>query len=165
MTHDQIEAMTLADRIVVLNKGEIVQEGTPQVLYNKPNSLFVAEFIGSPKMNIIPCHAKNGKIILHLEKEFKTKINSPNKKISRIGVRAEAISLTDLQNADLIGELALCEYLGSEQFAYVDCGNGILITVRIEPDVQIKIGSRVGLILSSSSLHLFEESGLRIEAS
>jgi len=55
--------------------------------------------------------------------------------------------------------------LGSEQFAYVDCGNGILISVRIEPDVQIKIGSRVGLILSSSSLHLFEESGLRIEAS
>ena len=69
VTHDQIEAMTLADRIVVLNKGEIVQEGTPQVLYNKPNSLFVAEFIGNPKMNIIPCHAKNGKIILHLEKE------------------------------------------------------------------------------------------------
>ena len=165
VTHDQIEAMTLADRIVVLNKGEIVQEGTPQVLYNKPNSLFVAEFIGSPKMNIIPCHAKNGKIILHLEKELETKINCPNQKISRIGVRAEAISLADLQNADLIGELALCEYLGSEQFAYVDCGNGILITVRIEPDVQIKIGSRVGLILSSSSLHLFEESGSRIEAS
>ena len=116
-------------------------------------------------MNIIPCHAKNGKIILHLEKELETKINCPNQKISRIGVRAEAISLADLQNADLIGELALCEYLGSEQFAYVDCGNGILITVRIEPDVKIKIGSRVGLILSSSSLHLFEESGLRIEAS
>ena len=164
VTHDQIEAMTLADRIVVLNKGEIVQEGTPQILYNKPNSLFVAEFIGSPKMNVIPCHAKNGKIILHLERELKTKIKSPNQKITRIGVRAETISITDIQNADLIGELALCEYLGSEQFAYVDCGNGILITVRIEPDVQIKIGSRVGLILNSSSLHFFEESGLRIES-
>ena len=163
VTHDQIEAMTLADRIVVLNRGEVVQEGTPRELYNKPNSLFVAEFIGSPKMNVIPCHAQDGKIILQLEQKSKTKIKSPEQEISKIGIRAEAISVTDMNNADLFGKLVLCEYLGSEQFAYVDCGNGILVTVRIEPTIEIKIGSKIGLNLNPSLVHFFAESGLRIE--
>ncbi len=163
VTHDQTEAMTLADRIVVLNKGKVVQEGTPRALYNKPNSLFVAEFIGSPKMNVIPCNAQNGKVILNLEKKSKTKIKSPKQEISKIGIRAEAISITDINNPDLFGKLVLCEYLGSEQFAYVDCGNGILITVRIEPTIELKIGSEIGLNLNPSSVHFFSESGLRIE--
>ena len=163
VTHDQIEAMTLADRIVVLNKGEVVQEGTPQKLYNQPNSLFVAEFIGSPKMNVIPCYSQEGNIILQLEKKSKTKIKSPQQKIAKIGVRAESISVTELNKADLSGELVLCEYLGSEQFAYVDCGNDILITVRIEPKVKLIIGSRIGLIFNPDSVHFFSESGQRIE--
>ena len=59
--------MTLADRIVVLNEGEIVQAGSPRALYNKPNSVFVAEFIGSPKMNMIPCFSEDGNIFLQIE--------------------------------------------------------------------------------------------------
>ena len=163
VTHDQIEAMTLADRIVVLNKGEVIQEGSPRLLYNKPNSEFVAEFIGSPKMNMIPCNSQDGNIILHLDGDKKTKIKSPKKECFKMGVRSEAISFAELEKADITGKLVLCEYLGSEQFAYVDCGNGILITVRFDPTTEMEIGSEVGLSFNLSSLHFFADDGKRID--
>ena len=163
VTHDQIEAMTLADRIVVLNKGQIVQAGSPRVLYNKPNSVFVAEFIGSPKMNMIPCVSENGNIILKLGSGKKTNIKSLGKQTSKMGARAETIIFAEIDKADLIGKLVLCEYLGSEQFAYVDCGDALLITVRIDPTAEMEIGSEVGLSFNQSSLHFFADNGFRIE--
>jgi len=163
VTHDQIEAMTLADRIVVLNKGQIVQAGSPRVLYNQPNSVFVAEFIGSPKMNMIPCFSEDGNIIIQLGSGKKTNIKSLGKQTSKMGVRAETIIFTELDKADLIGKLILCEYLGSEQFAYVDCGDALLITVRIDPATEMEIGSEVGLSFDQSSLHFFADNGFRIE--
>ena len=164
VTHDQIEAMTLADRIVVLNDGQVIQEGSPRLLYNKPNSEFVAEFIGSPKMNMIPCNSQDGNIILHLDGDKKTKIKSPKKECFKMGVRSEAISFAELEKADITGKLVLCEYLGSEQFAYVDCGNGILITVRFNPTTEMEIGSEVGLSFNLSSLHFFADDGKRIDS-
>jgi multiple sugar transport system ATP-binding protein len=163
VTHDQIEAMTLADRIVVLNKGQIVQAGSPRVLYNKPNSVFVAEFIGSPKMNMIPCVSEDGNIILQLGSGKKTNIKSLGKQTSKMGARAETIIFAEIDKADLIGKLVLCEYLGSEQFAYVDCGDALLITVRIDPTAEMEIGSEVGLSFNQSSLHFFADNGFRIE--
>ena len=163
VTHDQIEAMTLADRIVVLNKGQIVQAGSPRVLYNQPNSVFVAEFIGSPKMNMIPCFSEDGNIIIRLGSGKKTNIKSLGKQTSKMGVRAETIIFTELDKADLIGKLILCEYLGSEQFAYVDCGDALLITVRIDPATEMEIGSEVGLSFEQSSLHFFADNGFRME--
>ena len=163
VTHDQIEAMTLADRIVVLNDGQVIQEGSPRLLYNKPNSEFVAEFIGSPKMNMVPCNSQDGNIILHLDGDKKTKIKSPKKECFKIGVRSEAISFAELDKADITGRLVLCEYLGSEQFAYADCGNGILITVRFDPTTEMEIGSEVGLCFDHSDLHFFADNGSRIE--
>ena len=163
VTHDQIEAMTLADRIVVLNKGQIVQAGSPRVLYNKPNSVFVAEFIGSPKMNMFPCVSEDGNITLQLGSGKKTNIKSPGKQTFKMGARPETIIFTELDKADLIGKLVLCEYLGSEQFAYVDCGDALLITVRIDPTTEMEIGIEVGLSFDQSNLHFFADSGLRIE--
>ena len=163
VTHDQIEAMTLADRIVVLNDGQVIQEGSPRLLYNKPNSEFVAEFIGSPKMNMIPCNSQDRNIILHLDGDKKTKIKSPKKESFKMGFRSEAISFAELEKADITGKLVLCEYLGSEQFAYVDCGNGILITVRFDPTTEMEIGSEVGLSFNLSSLHFFADDGKRID--
>ena len=163
VTHDQIEAMTLADRIVVLNKGQIVQAGSPRVLYNQPNSVFVAEFIGSPKMNMIPCISEDGNITLQLGSGKKTNIKSPSKEASKMGVRAETIIFAELDKADLKGKLVLCEYLGSEQFAYVDCGDALLITVRIDPTTEMEIGSEVGLSFNQSNLHFFADNGFRIE--
>ena len=163
VTHDQIEAMTLADRIVVLNKGQIVQAGSPRVLYNQPNSVFVAEFIGSPKMNMIPCISEDGNITLQLGSGKKTNIKSPSKEASKMGARAETIIFAGLDKADLIGKLVLCEYLGSEQFAYVDCGDALLITVRIDPTTEMEIGSEVGLSFEHSHLHFFADNGFRID--
>ncbi len=163
VTHDQIEAMTLADRIVVLNDGQVIQEGSPRLLYNKPNSEFVAEFIGSPKMNMVPCNSQDGNIILHLDGDKKTKIKSPKKECFKMGVRSEAISFAELDKADITGRLVLCEYLGSEQFAYADCGNGILITVRFDHTTEMEIGSEVGLCFDHSDLHFFADNGSRIE--
>ena len=80
-----------------------------------------------------------------------------------MGVRSEAISFAELEKADITGKLVLCEYLGSEQFAYVDCGNGILITVRFDPTTEMEIGSEVGLSFNLSSLHFFAVDGKRID--
>ena len=80
-----------------------------------------------------------------------------------MGVRSEAISFVELEKADIRGKLALCEYLGSEQFAYVDCGNGILITVRLDAKTELEIGTEVGLSFNLSSLHFFADDGKRID--
>ena len=80
-----------------------------------------------------------------------------------MGVRAETICFTELDKADLKGKLVLCEYLGSEQFAYLDCGNAILITVRIDPTKEMEIGSEVGLSFNQSSVHFFANNGNRLD--
>ena len=80
-----------------------------------------------------------------------------------MGARAETIIFTELDKADLKGKLVLCEYLGSEQFAYVDCGDALLITVRIDPTTEMEIGSEVGLSFNQSNLHFFADNGFRIE--
>ena len=96
VTHDQVEAMTLADRIVVLNKGNIEQYGTPNEIYSDPNNIFVAEFIGSPKMNIIKINKEYiaNSNTLHL---FNNKITFDNLEFKDeiyIGIRPEDISLS-----------------------------------------------------------------------
>ena len=89
VTHDQIEAMTLADKIVVLNEGKIIQIGSPFELYNYPQNLFVAQFIGTPKMNILECNQKKGYI--YLNKDKKTNIKTKKENVFKVGVRADSI--------------------------------------------------------------------------
>ncbi|MEP6827340.1 MAG: ABC transporter ATP-binding protein, partial [Aestuariivirga sp.] len=103
VTHDQVEAMTMADRIVVLNRGNIEQVGSPLELYNKPNSLFVAGFIGSPKMNFVEGNT--------------------------LGVRPEHITVSD-KKGDWQGTVKLSEHLGSDTFLHVDGGKRGQLTVR-----------------------------------
>src|SRR5690606_1721398 len=98
VTHDQVEAMTLADRIVVLEYGKIAQVGTPKELYQRPANLFVAQFIGSPKMNILPLNAQAGK----LRKTDGLQI--PEGAIS-LGVRPEHIGLTGPDGGHCAGEI------------------------------------------------------------
>ena len=91
VTHDQIEAMTLADKIVVLNEGKIIQIGSPFELYNYPQNLFVAQFIGTPKMNILECNQKKGYI--YLNKDKKTNIKTKKENVFKVGVRADSIEI------------------------------------------------------------------------
>ena len=120
VTHDQVEAMTLADRIVVLNKGNIEQYGTPNEIYSDPNNIFVAEFIGSPKMNIIKInkeHISNSNT-LHL---FNNKITFDNLEFKDeiyIGIRPEDISLKSNHEIKVDVKVDLVENLGFEKIIY-----------------------------------------------
>ncbi len=120
VTHDQVEAMTLADRIVVLNKGNIEQYGTPNEIYSDPNNIFVAEFIGSPKMNIIKINKENisNSNTLHL---FNNKITFDNLEFKDeiyIGIRPEHISLKNNHEIKVDVKIDLVENLGFEKIIY-----------------------------------------------
>ncbi len=163
VTHDQIEAMTLADKIVVINEGNIVQVGTPQELFNYPKNLFVAEFIGTPKMNVIDCFLEAGGVYVNGNGKKKTNIKTEIKDIGKIGFRPEKISLCDPENASLSGSVKFFEYLGSEQFLYIDCDiKDKLIVVRTRPDVKVTIDEKVGLSIPDKDLHFFSSDGLRL---
>ena len=120
VTHDQVEAMTLADRIVVLNKGNIEQFGTPNEIYSDPNNIFVAEFIGSPKMNIIKINKEyiiNSKTL----KLFGNEITFDNYQFNDeiyMGIRPEDISLKDNHEIQINVEIDLTENLGFEKIYY-----------------------------------------------
>ena len=163
VTHDQIEAMTLADKIVVINEGNLVQVGTPQNLFNYPKNLFVAEFIGTPKMNVISCFQEAGDVYVMGRDKKKTNIKTEIKDIDKIGFRPEKISICDPEKASLSGFIKFFEYLGSEQFLYIDCGiKDKFVVARTEPDVKITIDEKVGLSIADKDLHFFSKSGYRL---
>ena len=150
VTHDQIEAMTLADRIVVLRDGQIEQIGTPKELYEKPNNLFVAQFIGSPQMNIVPLQKQNDlfKNDLHLQKL--------TLQASYLGVRPEAIEIVPPCQAHCIGVIDLAEYLGADTFILVDCKNLGKINVRVNGHNPHSLGTEVGLKFDQNQIHTFD---------
>jgi multiple sugar transport system ATP-binding protein len=135
VTHDQVEAMTMADRIVVLNKGVIEQVGTPLELYNNPNSLFVAGFIGSPKMNFV-----EGK---------------------SIGVRPEHIQVSD-KKGEWKGTVKLTEHLGSDTFLHVDADKRGTIIVRASGESAFKHGDTIWMTPEKGRVHRFDANGKAI---
>ena len=161
VTHDQVEAMTLADKIVVLNEGKIIQIGSPHKLYNYPKNLFVAEFIGTPKMNILDCIKKEGYI--YLDKNKKTNIKTKKESIFKLGIRPDNIEICKSEKNILSGLIKFCEYLGSEQYVYVDCGiNDKLIIVKIDPNFKVVLNEKIGLKFISKYVHFFSKDGLRL---
>ena len=161
VTHDQVEAMTLADKIVVLNEGKIIQIGSPHKLYNSPKNLFVAEFIGTPKMNILDCIQKEGYI--YLDKNKKTNIKTKKESIFKLGIRPDNIEICKSEKNILSGQIKFCEYLGSEQYVYVDCGiNNKLIIVKIDPNIKVVLNEKIGLKFISKYVHFFSKDGLRL---
>lgn len=149
VTHDQVEAMTLADRIVVLEFGKIAQVGSPRELYEKPANLFVAQFIGSPRMNVMPAKAV-------------PKVQLPTKAVS-LGIRPEHISVVDEGDGHLQGTVDVLEYLGADTFVIMACGEAGQVTVRIKADTTLKSGTKVGLLFPSESFHCFDDIGLAID--
>ena len=145
VTHDQVEAMTLADRIVVLQAGRIEQVGTPMELYERPGNTFVAGFIGSPKMNLI--------------------IGAPAErmKCKTLGVRPEHLEIVAKASAGTItGSVEYTEVLGSDSFIYVRTDHG-LITARESGKTAVKHGDKVHLKATESHMHRFDDNGKRIE--
>ena len=144
VTHDQVEAMTMADKIVVLQAGVIEQVGSPLELYHTPRNTFVAGFIGSPKMNLIsgPEAAKHG--------------------AHTIGIRPEHIDVSTTEGT-WSGVVKVSEHLGSDTFFHVyDTGLTEMMTVRARGEVGLRHGDRVFLTPREESLHRFDANGLRI---
>ncbi|MDE3174509.1 MAG: ABC transporter ATP-binding protein [Pseudomonadota bacterium] len=143
VTHDQVEAMTMADKIVVLDLGSISQVGAPLDLYNKPDNLFVARFIGSPTMNIVkgPSAAKRG--------------------ADSIGIRPEHTEISSTAG-EWPGTVRVSEHLGSETFVYVEADGLGQFTVRADGEAPVHAGDRVFLSPREPRLHRFNAAGLRI---
>ena len=156
VTHDQVEAMTLADRIVVLQGGVIAQVGTPRELYLTPANLFVAQFIGSPKMNVVPCETGDGRYVLAGGRggEF-----DRDGQAVKLGIRPEHIELTEHGAGNCDGVVDLVEYLGSDTFVIVDCAGLGQLTLRLGGDVALEPGARVGLAFPAWALHFFDAQG------
>ena len=167
VTHDQIEAMTLADRIVVLNAGEIEQVGTPMDLYEHPRNLFVAEFIGSPKMNLIPGEivgaTATGAVVrtaagemlnIHVDASRATVGDTVT-----VGVRPEHLTLAGSGNA-IATKASFVETLGHATFAYLThAGASDTLTVQLPGDVRPAAGDALTLHVSADQAHLFDKDG------
>ena len=166
VTHDQVEAMTLADQIVVLNNGYVAQAGAPLDLYNNPSDIFVAGFIGSPKMNFIKVNAidKSGSFnlvsdALNLQTNHK---NLQNNTPYSLGIRPEHIEVCEQQNSDLKVHVDFTEQLGSETYFYCK-GEGIKqLIVHHTGQYKINKGEELYLRFKRDSVHLFEENGMSV---
>ena len=156
VTHDQVEAMTLANRIVVLDGGEIAQVGSPRQLYNFPGNLFVAQFIGSPKMNILECSTDHNAFYLEGGGQGHYDRNSP---ATKLGARPEHIEIRGLGEGQIDCTVDVSEYLGSDTNVIVDAGRQGKITVRVYGDSDLKPGDRVGLYFAPEITHFFDSHG------
>ena len=151
VTHDQTEAMTLGDRIVVINNGIVEQVGTPKDVYSKPNTKFVAEFIGSPQMNLFNCKIENGNAKIgdgHINIE-----NSINIQDASIGVRPDDIQVN--QNGKFETKANLVEYLGSDMIIYSSIGNQDF-SCKLSSKIDVKAGDNFKFDILSSSVHIFD---------
>jgi multiple sugar transport system ATP-binding protein len=165
VTHDQVEAMTMADKIVVLNGGRIEQVGTPLELYHRPRNLFVAGFIGSPKMNFLgtelsvdggrPLARLPGGVALPLPAAAQVR---PGK--ATLGVRPEHLSIERPPGeVGVPGAVKLAEHLGAETLLHLELDGGQTIAVRAGGLTPARPGDRVAVGFSSGACHLFDPEG------
>ena len=158
VTHDQLEAMSMGDRIAVMNEGRLLQYGTPKEIYTKPKTKFVGSFIGSPAMNFIPINqgiVKNQKIIKIDNQEYSIpNSNQDSSSDSNIlGVRPEKMFLSD--DKGISGEIFGSEYLGTRKILTIQSQFGNY-KIRVSNDVNLKIGSNVKINFHSASAIIFD---------
>ncbi|HMR60730.1 ABC transporter ATP-binding protein, partial [Amaricoccus sp.] len=143
VTHDQVEAMTMADKIVVLNAGNIEQVGSPMELYKTPKNLFVAGFIGSPKMNLVegPPAEKHG--------------------AKTVGFRPEHIAISTTEG-EYKGKVGVAEHLGSDTFVHVHTDELGTMNVRADGEIPVHHGDTVWLTPDPAKIHRFGKDGLAL---
>lgn len=162
VTHDQTEAMTMGSKIVVMNNGEILQVASPDLLYNRPENLFTATFIGSPQMNIFENVYENGEIKSEFFK-FKVKFNLPDQTKVALGVRPEHIYIDKETDIFLKGTIELAEALGDVTFLYINV-RGKSIVLKTTIDKRFEIGETYTIFFDSNKFHYFnQEDSKRIE--
>jgi multiple sugar transport system ATP-binding protein len=164
VTHDQAEAMTLADRIVVMNERTIQQVGPPMEIYNKPANVFVAQFVGSPAMSLLPATLADGggeyaSVKLGDGSVIETGVVSaalPPGSGLRLGVRPEAVRVA---SSGITAKVELVERLGERTLIYARLGDGEPITAEDEGDSRVRIGDQIALAIDGSAAHLFGPDG------
>ncbi len=169
VTHDQVEAMTLADKIVVLNGGHVEQVGSPRELYERPASRFVAGFLGSPRMNFLPArlHALgetsqvDTPVLGMTTLPFDSSNLAAGAQLS-LGIRPEHVSLKAADGTAGVVVTGV-EYLGSETYVHLDTGQDEPLTCRCEVSAGWQVGDRVELQLDIDNLHLFDADGAALK--
>jgi len=179
VTHDQVEAMTLADRIVALDNGRIQQVGAPLELYSRPTNLFVAGFIGSPRMNLLPAKvvsAAGSSAVVGVDAHPGSRIELSRTGIGAgeavtLGVRPEALQLlppdavTPAGFASIPARIESVERLGNITYAYLDGGTPDVLTVQMIGDAELQSGQDVKVGISPAALHVFDHRGAIVEPS
>ncbi len=166
VTHDQIEAMTLADRIVVLNDRRIEQIGTPMEVYSRPASRFVAGFVGSPTMNFVPLTAVAGEgkakhLGLPDGSQVAVNVDLPSAGMTglSLGIRADAVSVVPVDKGTTKGEAQVVERLGERTLVYAKLADGSLIVGQDSSLSSVKAGDVIGLKFDASAAHVFDANG------
>jgi len=157
VTHDQVEAMTLADRIVVFREGRVEQTGTPLELYNNPVNTFVAGFIGSPAMNLMNASIDQGSVKLSGTTLHRSP--APDGNIT-LGLRPEHLRLDD--NGDIVGTVQVFEHLGGESYVHLLLADNQPLVARIEGHHQFQPGQRCALTINTEHCHLFDQDSQRL---
>ena len=157
VTHDQVEAMTLADRVVVMSKAEIQQVGTPEQIYNDPNNLFVAGFIGSPSMNLVSGSLKDG-VFDAKGKTYSVHVaglgSFPQTDVV-LGMRAEDMRVTTDGDAQVEGEVFSFELLGDSTTVTIKVAD-TFITAKADKEFRCRMGERVGFAVPTERCYLFD---------
>ena len=164
VTHDQIEAMTLADRVVVMSRAEIQQIGTPEVIYNQPANLFVAGFIGSPSMNLIAGALRDG--VFEAPGVSVPGFGTLSLPDVVLGVRAEDMMVTAPEQAQIRAEVFSFELTGDSTLVMVRIGEQV-VTARAAKDYRARIGEPAGFAVRAQQCHIFDgqtQNRLRLEA-
>ncbi len=173
VTHDQTEAMTMGDRIAVMNQGQIQQVDTPLEIYNHPANLFVAQFIGSPPMNLIPVQVKsplsigNNQFRITLSDEWEPVLNQYTNQSIIMGIRPEHLTLGLPATKNFHGIVETVEALGNDTYIAVKINDldrpDLTLQVRVAPDKLVSVGEDVWLSVAIDKVHLFDrDTGLAI---
>ena len=172
VTHDQAEAMTLADRIIVMNDRRIQQVGTPMEIYDRPANAFVARFVGSPAMSMVPVTlapetAARVSVVLGDGSPVETTVDSaklPAGGTLMLGVRPENVAVAKELSGAIDATVELVERLGERSLVYARLGDGSAITAQDDGNSRVQIGDRIGLVIDGSAAHLFVAEGAAYHA-
>ncbi|AAV95102.1 ABC transporter ATP-binding protein [Ruegeria pomeroyi] len=164
VTHDQVEAMTMSSRIAVMMRGEILQCAAPETIYDDPDDIRVAEFIGSPRINVLPAEHRSGALSV-LEHPLPLRVPPTTDQFLRIGLRPEALRLCDPATAPLSGRVAHVENLGAELFAQIAIdAEAERVVVKAAPAdrPRLALGTRLGLDFDPGAAMVFDAAGKRL---
>jgi len=181
VTHDQTEAMTMGDRIAVMNAGQIQQLATPLELYNRPANRFVAEFIGSPPMNFLTMQVKSDRLLAHshfhlsLPPAWAAVLHQYTGQSLLLGIRPEHLNLGEANEQHLPVQVELVEALGNETYLSTTFEQSLaktdldllpgMLHARIEPDQTVRVGDALWLSIQMDKVHLFDpETGMALRA-